>query len=59
MKQKFLLAVSVMLLSFCMFSFSGQTVNAKTAPVKLAKKSVTLTVTKTNNGTLYGTKKLQ
>lgn len=59
MKQKLLLAVSVFLLSLCMFGFSGQTVNAKTAPVKLVKKSVTLTVTKTNNGTLYGTQRIK
>lgn len=59
MKRKILLAVSVMLLSLCMFGLSGQAVNAKTAPVKLAKKSVTLTVTKTNNGTLYGTQRIR
>lgn len=58
MKRKSLSAVFVILLLFCMFGFSGQVVNAKTAPVKLAKKSVTLTITKTNSGTKYGTQKI-
>lgn len=58
MKKTLLSAIFVILLFFCCLGFSGQTVSAKSTPVKLAKKSATLTITKTNNGTLYGAKKI-